>query len=178
MSTGASDFKRITLPVTSDSGRWVFNDDCYDLAILLSHTRDALYVARKKELEKYGISVGEAGVLLQVSRLGDRAIPAAIARWLFRAPHTIGSKLKRMEHKGLLRRTNDLYKKNLVRISLTDKGEEILNKAIVRESIHDIMSTFSKEERDLLKSLLTKLRDESLKWTKYKAEELELPPTP
>jgi len=62
-----------------------------------------------------------------------------------------------------VRKTKDLHKKNLVRVSLTGKGEQAYNQSTKIESIHKIMSSLSEEEHQRLDLYLKTLRDRALK---------------
>lgn len=136
-------------------------DKDFELSVLLNITSDAILRARDKELSKHGISSIEAGVLFIVQAVGDRTIPAEISRWIFREQHTVSALLSRMVKKGLIRKTKDLEKKNLVRVSLTDKGKQAYENSLGRESIHQIMSALSEEERQQLSLSLRTLRDKA-----------------
>jgi len=69
-----------------------------------------------------------------------------------------------MERKGLVARVRDLQRKNMVRVVLTDKGEEALAQGLTkREVIFDIMSRLTDKEQDDLGELLEKLRSIALK---------------
>ncbi|MBM3148827.1 MAG: winged helix DNA-binding protein, partial [Chloroflexi bacterium] len=92
----------------------------------------------------------------------DKTTPAQISRWMVRKPHSISGLLSRMEKAGLIRKTKDLHKKNLVRVSLTEKGEAAYKLAMKREMLHKIMSSLSPEQRKQLSSALEILRDKGL----------------
>ena len=138
------------------------SDKDYELSVLLQQTSDAVVRAWDKELSKHGISSVEAAVLFVVQSVGERTIPAVITRWLFRMPHTVTTLLFRMEKKGLIRKTKDLDRKNLVRVSLKEKGKQAYDDSIARESIHKILSVLSEEDHRQLSSYLVKLRDRAL----------------
>ena len=89
----------------------------FTLWVLLRQAKDAVFKATGKELSRYGISPEQAGVLSIVQSLDNKATPAEISRWLLREPHTVSGILSRMEKKGLLRKTTDLDRKNLVRVT-------------------------------------------------------------
>ena len=138
-------------------------DRDYNLWVLLHQTRDATYNARDKELRQYDISPMEAAVLFIVQAIGDEAIPAEISRWLFRKQHSVTALLIRMEKKGLVKKARDLAKKNLVRVTITEKGKQAHTNSTRRDSIHKIMSTLSEEEHGQLTASLLKVRDVALK---------------
>jgi len=133
-------------------------DADYNLWLLLSQTRHAIFRIRQKELDQYNISTRQSALLLALKTIGDKAKPSEIARWLLREPHSISEQLSRMEKAGLVKKAKDLDRKNLVRVELTEKGREALYHASKRESIHEILSSLSKEEKQQLGSSLQKLR--------------------
>ena len=144
------------------------NDNLYDadkdyaLWWLIIHMRRAVYKARAKELFRYGIRPAEAAVLFIVQTIGYRATPAEISRWLIREPHSTSGLLLRMEKKGLLRAVKDLERKNLIRIELTEKGQEVYRQSTKRESIHRVMSSLTGAESRRLRKYLQKMRDKAI----------------
>ena len=138
-------------------------DKDYSLWVLLHQTTDAALRARQKELDQFDISVIEVGVLVAIQTIGKEATPSEISRRIFREPHSVSALLNRMEKKGLVKRTQDLDRKNLVRVSITEKGRQAYDKSTGRKSIHNIISSLSEEERRQLRSCLEKLRIESFK---------------
>lgn len=133
------------------------------LWLLLEQTRNAIFKARELELEQYGISTVQSGVMFVIHTLGGRARPAEIARWLVREPHSISGLLSRMERDGLLAREPDPERKNAVAIVLTDKGRHICDMTFKRESVRQILSSLEEDERSHLMGALIKLRDRALK---------------
>ena len=109
-----------------------FTDQDYRLWVLLHQTRDAVHIARKKELGRFEISTIQAAALFIIQAIGEQATPAEISRWLFRKPHSVSGLLNRMEKEGLVKKTKDLDKKNLVRVTLTEKGRQAYNHSLKR----------------------------------------------
>jgi DNA-binding MarR family transcriptional regulator len=131
--------------------------------MLLLQTRDALLQAREKELHQYGISAEQAEVLFILQAISYRPTPTDIARWMLRRPHTIGALLNRMERKGLVRKTKNSVRRNLVRVELTEKGQQAYYQATKMKSIHKVMSRLSEEEHQQLDWCLSTLRARELK---------------
>ena len=50
-----------------------YSDVDHDLWMFFTHTRYAIYRAREKELQRYGVSPEQVGVLFIVQALGNRA---------------------------------------------------------------------------------------------------------
>lgn len=139
-------------------GKIVYADKYYGLWLLLILVKDAMQRARREELRQVSITANEAGVLFYIEALGNRATPAEISRSLFKRPHSISMLISKMEKEGLVKKINDLDRKNLVRVELTEKGQQAYNHASKRAVIHRIISSLSKEERQQLSSCLGKLR--------------------
>ena len=138
-------------------------DEEYSLWVLLSQAADATAKARQKELDRYGISTVEAAVLFTIQAIGDTATPAEISRWLLRESHTVSELLSRMEKDGLVSKTKDLDRKNLVRVTITEKGREAYDHSTKWNSVRRLMSSLSEGERRQLRSYLERVRDRALK---------------
>ena len=141
----------------------VSNDQDYALWLLLLKVRRCISKTREKELSPYDITPEQAGVLFIVQALNSQTTPAEISRLTFREPHTVSTLIGRMEKKGLVKKVKDMDKKNMIRIVITEKGQEAYNQSSQRTTIHNIMSALSEAERQQLTSLLQKLSDQALK---------------
>jgi DNA-binding MarR family transcriptional regulator len=140
-------------------------DKDYNLWVMLEQARTAVGTARDKELYQYKISFMKAAVLYIVDSIGSEATPAEISRWILRRSHSVSGLLERMEKDGLITKSKDLPRRNLVRVTLTDKGKQVLKESLKRESIHNIMSILTESEREQLYSVLKRIRDRALKET-------------
>ena len=138
-------------------------DQDYYLWALLHQTSDAIFDARENELRQYGITTQQASVLSIVNTIGSEATPAEVSRRIFRKPHSVSGLVERAEKAGLLKKTKDLHKKNLVRVTITEKGQKIYNQSSKIKAIHRIMSALSEEERRQLQTSLEKLRSKAIK---------------
>jgi len=137
-------------------------DRDFKLWVLLHQTRDAIQKTADKELRRFGLSPMEAALIYAVHSIGDRATPAEISRWLFRESHSVSGLLDRMQKKGLIRRSKDLDKKNLVRVSLTEKAQQFYNTYAEMKAIQAVLSCLSEADRECLGASLEKLRDRAL----------------
>ena len=138
----------------------------YHLWVRLHQARDVIFRARDKELSRYSITAMQAAVLFIVKVLKateGEATPGKVSRWLLREPHTVSRLLTRMENEGLVSKIRGSGRKNEINITLTEKGEQVYRQSLKRESIKEIMSCLSEEERQQLDSSLEKLRDKGLK---------------
>ena len=142
-------------------------DENFNLWIMIQQTRDALWAAREKELSNYGLSPIEMAVLFYIQiieRTTDRKTTATeIARWLFRKRNSISELLGRMEKKGLVKKIRDLDKKNSVRITLAEKGQQLYSQAMEGQIINKLLSSLSEEERRHLWPGLGRLRNNAIR---------------
>ena len=138
-------------------------DRDYNLWVLLHQVSDIIFNARESELQQYGLPATQAEVLFVIKAIGDKVTPAQISRMIFRRPHSVSGIIDRMVKAGFVKKTKNLHKKNLIRVTLTAKGEEAYKQALKRKSIPKIMSALSEAERQKLKSLLETLRNKGLK---------------
>lgn len=138
-------------------------DRDYNLWALLHQVSDIIFNARETELLQHGIPGMQAEVLLVIKAIGKDVTPAQVSRLIFRRPHSVSGILNRMEKAGLVKKTKDLHRKNLVRVTVTAKGEQAYKQALKRKSVQRIMSALSEGEQQKLKSLLETLRNKGIK---------------
>jgi DNA-binding MarR family transcriptional regulator len=78
---------------------------------------------------------------------------------MLREEQSISSILMRMEKRGLLKRTKDMEPKNLVRITLTSKGDKYLKQAMKKEGTTNVMARLTMAQQKHLKTALTALKE-------------------
>lgn len=140
----------------------VVTDQDHQLWVLLHQTYVAISRAFKNELREVDISMMQAAVLDIVKALKVPATPAEISRWLFRRPHTVSALLDRMEKQGLVRKVKNLERKNLIRIVITEEGEEAYQRSMEIKTISKILSCLSQKKKDNLRTYLEMLRNKAL----------------
>ena len=126
-------------------------------------TTETMRKVRKNELVKYGIIPRRVAVMDKIVKLGGKAKPADISRFLLREKHSMHEIIRRMEKDGLLKKIDDPNRKNGVLVSLTDKGLKIYRLSIKRETFKKIFSTLSKTKVEQLKSHLMLLLETTKK---------------
>ena len=72
----------------------------YELWVLLSETVDVVQKVRRKELQKYDISVEHARVLCAIEVIGDEATPTKISQLMLRELNSVSEIIGRMEKVG------------------------------------------------------------------------------
>lgn len=138
------------------------DDEDYNLWVLVDQTRRTSSKARQRELKPYNLSTRQAAVLFLTDAIAGTATPSKMSRWLLLAPHSVSELLSRMERGGLVRKIKQPGKKE-VQVVLTEAGRKAYYQSIKRDSIRNIMSTLSGEERRQLRSCLQKLLNGALK---------------
>lgn len=131
-------------------------DEYYRLWLLLSQTRSAIFKARHKKVGRY-LHPNQAAALVSIWALDGRITPAILARRLFLEPHSVSELIARMQKKGLVTKTRDSKRGNVVRISITERGRDICKQVMGQDFIHKIVSVLSDEQRESLRSCLSLL---------------------
>lgn len=132
------------------------------LMALLDQTSDIVLRIRARELAPAGISAIEAAALFALANARQATTPAEISRWTLRESHSTSKLLQRMEAKGLVTRSSDLERRNLVRVAMTDEGRKAYEHSLKRETVPDAMTCLVPSEREQLDVLLRKLLQASL----------------
>lgn len=129
------------------------NDKEYNLWLLLSQTRSAIFRARQEKVGHY-LHPNQALALCTIWGYNGQATPAIISRSLFLERHSVSELISRMEEKGLVKKTRDEKKKNVVRVAITEKGRKIGHHVIQRDFINGIISTLNDEQQEQLREAL------------------------
>lgn len=135
-----------------------------NLALWVALTRSYYYMRRirEKELKKIGLSVAQSTVLAIIDECeeqGTDATPVAISKRLLKAASTTTEILDRMVKKGLIIRINDLERKNMVRVHMTDMGREMFERSRQVRYFDSIFAKLTPAKRNSLKAYLNLLTD-------------------
>lgn len=136
------------------------------LWLLAKQTGDLLKMCTERLFSEYDISTEQYDALVTVKYLGDRVNIIEIAGWLRRSPNSISMLVDRMVKAGLVRRIRDRSDRRLVYVSITSKGEHILELANPGcwEVIKAILSPLSYEERRAFLSLFDVINRQALQY--------------
>ncbi|MFC1872138.1 MarR family winged helix-turn-helix transcriptional regulator [Chloroflexota bacterium] len=110
--------------------------------------------AREIELSPYGITPAEAGLLIAVHNIGHDATLTRISKFLMKKPQTTFALLSRMEKRGLIKRLKDMEYKNLVRVELTEKGQDGYIQSMNREPARKLLSVLSEQDLNRMRTYL------------------------
>jgi DNA-binding MarR family transcriptional regulator len=138
-------------------------DKDYTLLTSLLQVADIFVKVRERELLTQNLSATSAAILFLVEAMGKDVTPAKISRMLLREPHSVSGILMRMEKQGLIKRAKNMERKNLIRVTLTTKGENALKQAMKKEGVKHVLSKLTEEQRKQLKQSLTTLKEAGMK---------------
>jgi len=134
-------------------------DKDYTLLTQLLQVADIFVKIRERELLPQNLSATAAEILFLVDAMGEDVTPAKITRMILREPHSTSGILKRMETHGLLKRTKNMERKNMIRITLTAKGEKVLSQVMKKEGTTNVLSRLTPAQQKQLKTTLSALKE-------------------
>lgn len=142
------------MPLTENQKTWM----------QLEAVSAVLQRARDLELAKVGLNMPQVMVLYCVKTSPVPVTPMRLARMMHKQPHTVSALVHRMEANGLLKTKRDLKRKNWLRVSLTAKGEEALQRWPTVTLVPDtVASSLSKRELEMLNTITRKLHAAGIK---------------
>lgn len=128
----------------------------------LFRTATVVQRARELELAPLGISTIQAGVLYVLAVADRPPTPSQLARVLYREPHSMSALVNRMEKQGLIEKSEDPQQSNLVRVSLSKKGQETFEAQWNKKLTNNITACLSEEELSALENSLQKMHDRAI----------------
>lgn len=150
-------------------------DKDYTLLTSLLQVADIFVKVRERELLAQNLSATSAAILFLVEAMGKDVTPAKISRMLLREPHSVSGILMRMEKQGLIKRAKNMERKNLIRITLTTKGETALKQAMKKEGVKHVLFKLTEEQRRQLRQTLGTLKEAGMKELNLSAKALPWP---
>jgi DNA-binding MarR family transcriptional regulator len=136
------------------------------LWFLLHRTRDVVRRCEDQVFAEYELTTEQYAVLSVMKSLGTPLRVIDLARGLEREPNSVSMMVDRMVKAGLVRRSRDRGDRRTVYLDITSKGENALKLAVPAglESIQEILSPLSDEDRRTLISLLEMVRYRALEY--------------
>ncbi len=142
----------------------------FRLWFMMHHTHDLLRICEDRMFPQHGITTEQYIVLITIKYGHVR--PTDIARWLARSPNSISMIADRMVKAGLLKRVRERKDRRVVRLVITDKGENALKPAHVAgwKLFQEILSPLSYEDKQILLRLIMKIQHEAVKYINPEAD--------
>ena len=150
------------------------NQDLLDLNfkmwILIGDLHHKMVLVRQQELNEYNISTRQLRILRLIEGLGPEARLSEIAKIVQRKIDVVSRQTMTMEKDGLIKRIRDKPKSRLLRLALTEKGQELLDKIHRSKGMNEVLSVLTEKERQQIYSNLNRVMT---KLNKYSTEVLE-----
>lgn len=112
-------------------------------------------------LEPFGVQIWGFDVLASLRRSGPpyTQTPKQLMYTCFLTSGAVTNRVNRLEAAGLVERSNDTEDRRSVKVSLTSKGQDLVERAIYNrvEHMNEVFSVLSNRERETLAGLLRKL---------------------
>jgi len=132
--------------------------------LLLHRVRDILALCEDSIFAEYGITTEQFSVLAAVKSRGGSLRPTDLASILERSINSMSMLVDRMVKAGLVRRARDRIDRRVVRVTLTSKGANAIERAIPEgwDFIQKILSPLSYKDKQALASMLETVKCELL----------------
>ncbi|MBN1161234.1 MAG: MarR family transcriptional regulator [Dehalococcoidales bacterium] len=116
-------------------------------------------------LKKVGLTPRKHAVLLALKRLPGPLKVVDVAVWLDRKANGISRLVDRMEKDGIINRTRDTLDRRATSLTITEKGQQIYEKAeeLFFQLIRDIFKEFSEDELITLSKIMERVRVSNFK---------------
>lgn len=141
---------------------------------MLTNEIARLFHARMKRYELSGVmSQDSARLIMRALAREDGVSQLHLATQTHLKTPTVSVTLRRMEAEGLVRREQDKMDLRMTRVYLTERGQAH-NRAVLERLCQlddELMQGFSKEETELLRKLLERMRDNILPTAREKHTE-------
>jgi DNA-binding MarR family transcriptional regulator len=132
------------------------NVNTHQMIVMISIVYNAMQKLIRREIRKLGLTPEQGAALMGIYVLGNNTTAAELSRYSLREPASTTIILKRLEKQGLISRSDDAHRKNISRISLTDKGYKYYQKALNIKSLDRVLSKLTEQH----KSDLWQVQDE------------------
>lgn len=109
---------------------------------------------------KADLSTVKLIVLQVLARNGGVMKPTEIAEWTQTERHNITALINRMRLEGLIATERNTRDKRIINVTLTDKGREVLSRAmpVAKEVVEKVMLSITESDAALLEKILRALR--------------------
>jgi DNA-binding MarR family transcriptional regulator len=151
------------MAINSESGNAVLR-----VWLLLHRVRDILALCEDSIFAEYGITTEQFGVLAAIKSRGGSLRPTDLASILERSTNSVSMLVDRMVKAGQVRRTRDRIDRRVVRVTLTSKGMNAIERAIPEgwDFIQKILSPLSYKDKHALAGMLETVKCEALGYLK------------
>lgn len=128
--------------------------------MILDHLGHIIRYQVMKQMEKYKLKPGQAGILFLLDHQGKMA-QKELAKMMCIKPPSITVALQKLEKTDYIMREADEKDQRITRISLTEQGKACVGgiKEALQIANEKMLESFTKEETMLLKKMLFQIQD-------------------
>ena len=148
----------------------LYPDSNFKLWLLFTSIHHKMVILREKELNPHNITTGQLRMLRVIESLGSKAILSEVGKIVERKLDVISRQAITMEKDGLITRIRDKPKSRLLRLEITEKGQELLKTIHSSQGMNEVLSVLSEKERQQMSSSLKRVLT---KLNKYSVEQHE-----
>lgn len=129
--------------------------------IELTSTYDTMAEIFSQHFARFGLSQPRFNALIQLRMAGDRGLTQSeLGQLMLVSRANISGLVERLERDGLVGRQSDPGDKRALRVYITDRGQELMEKflPIHNDFVSRALSSLTDSEMETLQSLLTKIK--------------------
>jgi len=143
--------------------KFQFMDQRLQTWLLCHQTYDSVYRCEEALFASKGLSPQQHAALIAIKYIKGPVTGSELAHWLERNQNGISTLVDRMEKDGLVIRKRDLPDRRSVRLIMTKKGKDLLERATASgwELVQEILSCLSDEDLRTLNSILERMREKA-----------------
>jgi DNA-binding MarR family transcriptional regulator len=133
---------------------------------LYHQTYNLVYKCEEVTCSKVGLTPQKYMVLMAIRLIENPATVSDVAQWLDRNTNSVSLIVDRMKKEGLVTRSRSLGDRRTVRLSLTQKGQEMLDQASIPgwDLVQDMMSPLTEKELNTFADLLEPIRKKAFEY--------------
>jgi len=140
--------------------KFQFMDQRLQTWLLCHQVYDSIYRCEESVFAKEGISTQQHAVLIAIKYIEEPVTVSELAHWLERNQNGISMLVERMVKDGLISRKRDLSDRRSIRLVMTKKGKNILERATMSgwDLAQEILSSISDDDLHVLNGILERMR--------------------
>lgn len=138
-----------------------FSDSTYHTLYMFLQTSSAIWKTMEERIRDENVNLAQLRLLLIMSHHDKPLTPAEIRQYVLRESHTVVVSLNHLVRNGYAEKMKDRSDKRKVRIQITEKGKQLLEKHHhwIAAYKKEIVTCFSKEEFRQFEEYTKRLRE-------------------
>lgn len=143
--------------------KFQFMDQKLQTWLLCHQTYDSVYKCEEAVFAREGLSTQQHSVLMAIKYIEGPVTISELAHWLERNQNGISTLVERMVKDGLISRKRDLPDRRSVRLAMTKKGKDLLERSTVSgwELVQEILSCLSDKELRMMNDMMERMREKA-----------------